>query len=300
MGRGRQRLGAVLSDQKSLRITIVTPTYNSVRTVRDTIESVLVQDYPNLEHIVMDGGSTDGTLDILAEYPHLTWESEKDEGHYHAMQKGAELATGDVLAILNSDDCYRPGTLHKVAAAFGAHPEWDALFGDIQFVDSEGNSIYRREEAKYDYDVLRFGVDSLVIDQTLFYRREVFHRMGGLRYKKFRNCCDYDMILRLGKSDCQVGHVNAIFTNYRIHDFGQTADKRIVENMRREVRLIRDEHGVPHGFPYRVLNVSHKAKRQLQKLFIRGKVDLVPGRWKLRKHMRDQTTFSSNVGLDEL
>ncbi len=288
-----------MSQQESPMITIVTPTYNSVRTVRDTIESVLTQDYPNLEHIVMDGGSTDGTLDILADYPHLTWESEKDEGHYHAMQKGAELATGDVLAILNSDDCYRPGTLHKVAAAFDAHPEWDALFGDIRFVDSDGNEIYRREEAKYDYDVLRFGVN-IVSDQTLFYRQETFHRVGGLRYEKFRNCCDYDMVLRLGKNGFRVGHVNAIFTNYRVHEFGQTADKRIAENMRREVRLIRDEHGVPHGFPYYILMVSHKIKRQLQKLFLRGKVDLVSGRWKLRKHMRDQTTFSSNVGLDEL
>jgi glycosyltransferase involved in cell wall biosynthesis len=289
-----------LSQQESLRITIVTPTYNSTRTVRDTIESVLTQDYPNLEHIVMDGGSTDGTLDILAEYPHLTWYSENDEGHYHAMQKGAELATGDVLAILNSDDCYRPGTLDKVATAFDSHPEWDALFGDIRFVDSDGKEIYRREEAKYDYDVMRFGVTSLVTDQTLFYRRDIFHQLGGLRYKKFRNCCDYDIILRLGQNGCQVGHVRRMLTDYRIHDFGQTADKRIVENMRREVRLIQDEHGVPRGFRYYILTISYKAKRQLQKLFIRGKVDLVSGRWKLRKHMRDQTTFSSNVGLDEL
>src|SRR4026207_1805679 len=93
------------------KISIVTPSFNSAVTIRETIESVLQQNYPNYEHLVMDGGSKDGTLDILKEYPHLKWISEKDEGHYHAMNKGIERAGGEIINILNADDCFREGAL---------------------------------------------------------------------------------------------------------------------------------------------------------------------------------------------
>src|ERR1017187_2034002 len=88
------------------RISVVTPSFNSIHTIRDTIESVRSQDYPNWEHIVMDGGSKDGTVELLKEYPHLIWVSEKDEGHYHAMNKGIFRATGEVVNTLHADDCF--------------------------------------------------------------------------------------------------------------------------------------------------------------------------------------------------
>src|SRR2546428_6381919 len=128
------------------RISIVTPTFNGMVTLRETIESVLAQGYKNWEHIVIDGGSTDGTLDVLRSYNHLQWVSEKDEGHYHAMNKGILRSTGDVVAILNADDCYRKGALRRVADAFAGHPGWDALFGDIVYVNGDGREIFRREE----------------------------------------------------------------------------------------------------------------------------------------------------------
>ena len=115
------------------RISVVTPTFNGATTLRETIESVLAQDYQNWEHIVFDGGSVDGTLDLLRSYPHLKWVSEKDQGHYHAMNKGVERSTGEIVAILNSDDCYEPGTLRKVAQAFEENPDWDALSSATSF-----------------------------------------------------------------------------------------------------------------------------------------------------------------------
>src|SRR6478672_5314000 len=105
------------------KITVVTPCFNSERTIRETLESVKRQDHPNVEHLVMDGGSKDKTLEILKEFPHLQWISEKDEGHYHAMNKGIERATGEILLMLNADDCLRPGVLRKVAEAFDKHPD---------------------------------------------------------------------------------------------------------------------------------------------------------------------------------
>jgi len=205
------------------KISVVTPSFNSSTTIRETIESVRGQDYPRWEHIVLDGGSTDGTLDILKEYPHLIWLSEKDEGHYHAMNKGIQRATGEVVNILNADDCYRPGVLTKVGKAFVAHPDWDGLFGDIVYVDGQGREIYRREEAKFDYNVLRFSGVCYVIHQTLFVKKTVHDRLGLYRHKEFLNCCDFDFILQLGRTGCQIGHLPELIVNYRYHEHGQSA-----------------------------------------------------------------------------
>ncbi|MBI3879211.1 MAG: glycosyltransferase [Verrucomicrobia bacterium] len=282
------------------KISVVTPTFNCVHTVRETIESVRSQDYPNWEHLVMDGGSTDGTLDILREYPHLNWVSEKDEGHYHAMNKGVLKATGDVVNILNADDCYRPGVLRQVAEAFAAHPDWDGLFGDIIYVDGAGREIYRREEAKFDYAVLLYSGVCYVIHQTLFVKRSLHDRHGYYRHKDLKNTCDLDFILRIGKAGAKIGHVREYLINYRYHQHGQSADKRITANMRREDLLVRGALGAPTGWRGKVLRFIYRAKRQAQKLVHRGKIDLVPGTWKLRKHMQEKTEFSSNIGLDKL
>jgi glycosyltransferase involved in cell wall biosynthesis len=283
-----------------VKISIVTPTFNGMATLRETIQSVLSQDYKNWEHIVIDGGSTDGTLDLLRSYPHLHWISEKDRGHYHAMNKGIDRASGEVVAILNADDCYRNGTLSKVAAAFAENPEWDGLFGDVVYVDGENREIFRREEAGYDYDVLRFGSVCYVIHPTLFVKKSVYQRIGTYRYDKFLNCCDVDFILRLGKSGCHIGHIPQLLVNYRMHQFGQSADRRVAENSRREHLAVRMEYGFPGGLTGKFLELFARVKRQLQKLFYRGKLDLVSGKWFLRKHLHDRTTFSSNIGIDKL
>jgi len=282
------------------KITIVTPTFNGIATLRETIESVLAQDYKNWEHIVIDGGSTDGTVDLLRTYPHLQWVSEKDRGHYHAMNKGIDRASGDIVAILNADDCYREGTLSKVAEAFENNPTWDALFGDVVYVDEQSREIFRREEAGYDYDVLRFGSVCYVIHPTLFVKKSIYARLGAYQYEKYLNCCDVDFILRLGREKCRVGHIRQLLANYRLHEHGQSADRRVLRNMRKEYLAIRREHGVPEGVAGKVLAGYARIKRQCQKLWHRGKLDPIPGKWFLRKHMRDQTSFGSNIGIDKL
>lgn len=281
------------------KFSIVTPCFNSDRTLRETIESVTRQDFRDWEHIVMDGGSTDGTLAILKDFPHLKVVSEKDEGHYHAMNKGVALATGDYIVILNADDCFRPGALAKVAQAFDANPEWDGLFADVIFVDAQGKEIYRREEAKYDFGVLLYALD-YICHHTLFVRRPVYERIGGYRHNEFRNSADFEFKLRLGREHCRIGQLPEYLVNYRYHSAGQSADRRIIANMVRETTVIRAEYGNPGGWRGKILRVVFKAKRQLQKLFIRGKIDLIPGTAKLKSHMLDKADFSSNSGLDKL
>jgi glycosyltransferase involved in cell wall biosynthesis len=282
------------------KISLITPTFNGVNTLRETIESVLSQDYKNWEHIVIDGGSTDGTIELISSYPHLQWISEKDRGHYHAMNKGIERASGDIVAILNADDCYRDQALTSVGKAFTENPAWDALFGDVVYIDGEGREIFRREEAKYDYDVLRFGNICYVVHPTLFVRKNVYQRIGAYQYEKFFNSCDVDFILRLGQRGCRVGHIPQLLVNYRMHEHGQSADRRIMLNTKREYLAIRKEHGFPDGFRGKWLEVFARVKRQFQKLIYRGKFDFVSGKRFLRKHMRDKTTFSSNIGVDKL
>jgi len=282
------------------KISIITPSFNSITTIRETIDSVLMQGGKNWEHIVVDGGSKDGTVDVLREYPHLIWSSEKDEGHYHAMNKGIERATGEVVTILNADDCYRPEVLTKVMNAFRDNPEWDGLFGDIVYVDSESREIYRRQEAVFDYDVLRFSGVCYVIHQTLFVKKAVHDRLGLYRHKEFLNSADYDFILRMGQSKCRIGHVPEFLVNYRYHDHGQSADLRVIRNMVRESGIIRAAHGVPTGALGVSLRACYRIKRQLQKLCYRGKCDLIPGTWILKKHMRPKTNFTSNIDVGKL
>lgn len=281
------------------KVSIVTPCFNSAHTIRETLESVGRQDYPHIEHIVMDGLSTDATLGIVKDFPRIRCVSEKDQGHYHAMNKGILMATGQAVGILNADDCYCDGILGKVAAAFQAHPDWDALFGDFIFVDDEGREIYRREEACWDPQILRFGF-SMVLHQAFFVRKSTYERLGLLRHKDFKNACDIEFYMRLAKAKSPVGHIREYVVRYRYHQHGRSADKRIVANMAKETARIREEYGVPGGALGKVLGYYARAKRQAQKLFILGQCDLVPGHWRLRKHMRARTEFSSNIQLDKL
>jgi len=281
------------------KISVVTPSFNSVHTIRATLESVAGQDYAQVEHIVVDGGSTDGTLGVLKDYPRVISISERDEGHYHAMDKGTRMASGEVVAILNADDCYRPGVLREVAKAFEKHPEWDGLFGDIVFVDGEGREIFRRQEAMFDPQIIRYG-HNVVNHQTLFLKQSVYLRLGGYRYKELKNCCDYEYVMRLIRAGCRIGHIPVFIVNYRYHDHGQSADLRVRANMAKESALIRKEYGVPGGLLGKLLLQYARLKRQVEKLFLRGQSDLIPGNVLLKKHLREKTTFSSNIGVDKL
>src|SRR6267378_558160 len=184
------------------------------------------------------------------------------------MNKGIALAAGEFIVILNADDCFRPGTLRAAAGAFEKNPLWDALFGDVVYVDGDGRTIYKREEAAYDYKVLLYGLD-YICHQTMFVRKSVYDRLGGYRHGEFRNSADYEFKLRLGRNGCRVGHVPALLVNYRYHDHGQSADKRIIRNMLRETALIRREHGNAGGLRGGALSILYKAKRQGQKLLVR-------------------------------
>ncbi|NVO00781.1 MAG: glycosyltransferase, partial [Geobacteraceae bacterium] len=143
------------------KITIVTPSYNQGRFLEKTILSVLDQGYPNLEYIVIDGGSTDESVEIIKKYAdRLTyWVSEPDRGQSHAINKGFERATGEIFGWLNSDDWYHPGALQAVAEAFAANPDVGAVVGAGEMVDEEGKQLIYKSTTKVDLDFLYHWLD---------------------------------------------------------------------------------------------------------------------------------------------
>lgn len=182
------------------RISIVTPSYNQAEWIEATIQSVLDQKYPRFEHIVVDGGSTDGTRDVVARYPHVRFVEEPDLGQAHAINKGILLATGDVVAYLNSDDLYRPGAFETVAKTFSSDPEVMALVGGCDYVDEAGVTIGHMD-AQLDryWDLLRYwGWEKwfCVPQQGVFWRRELLSEVG-LFDVSFQFTMDYDMWLRV-------------------------------------------------------------------------------------------------------
>src|SRR5204863_9173385 len=154
------------------------------------------------------------------------------------MNKGIQRASGEILLMLNSDDCLPAGALRKVAEAFNRNPDWGAAFGDIIYVDSQGKEIYRREEAVYDYDILRLSGVCYIIHQTLYVKKSVHDRIGLYRQKDFINAADYEFILRMGREGVKVGHIPEYLIRFRIRDQGMTTDDRVRRNIERESGII--------------------------------------------------------------
>ena len=139
------------------RISVVTPTYNQGKYIRDTIESVLKQNYENFEHIVIDGGSTDETVSILKSYPHLHWVSERDRGQTHALNKGFRKATGEIIAWINSDDWYADGVFHEAAAALEHAP---LVMGRCELIDKNVPGPKHRAYMVRPFEILEPLLDS--------------------------------------------------------------------------------------------------------------------------------------------
>jgi glycosyltransferase involved in cell wall biosynthesis len=177
-------------------ITIITATYDSARTVDDTLRSVHAQSHSDIEHIIVDGASTDGTLSIVANYPQVCKVvSEPDKGIYDAMNKGIALSTGDVVGILNSDDFYaHPDVLRKVAAAF-EDPAVDAVYGDLLYVDAENPGRVLRSWKSGMYRPGRFKWGWMPPHPTFFVRRTLYERYGGFNLA-LGTCGDYELMLR--------------------------------------------------------------------------------------------------------
>lgn len=208
-------------------LSIVTPSFNQAPYIEETIKSVLAQDYSGLEYIIVDGGSTDGTVDIIKKYENKIswWVSEKDKGQTDAINKGFARARGEVLAWLNSDDTYEPGALTAAANYLQEHPEVGMVYGDCNFINQHGNVIGKFDAAQTNYRLIRQGYVHIP-QQTMFFRADLWRQVGPLD-PSFYFAMDYDLWTRIA-ARAEIKYVPQTWANFRLHTSGKTimADDR--------------------------------------------------------------------------
>jgi len=203
---------------KNLKISIITVAFNSVKTIQDTIESILLQDYKNIEYIIIDAGSSDGTVKIIKSFgDKITYFiSESDNGIYDGMNKGIKAASGDLIGILNSDDFYPNNfILSNVAKTFVSN-QCDALYGDLVYVrDYDKNKIVRYWQAG-DYSALKIKNGWMLPHPTFFVKKSIYDRFG-LYNTELKSAADYEMILKLlYKHNISVKYIPMILVNMRM------------------------------------------------------------------------------------
>jgi hypothetical protein len=179
-------------------VTVVTPSYNQGHFIRATIESVLSQDYPDLEYIIMDGGSTDATASVAKDYARrLTFISEKDRGQSHAINKGFHMAKGTILAWLNSDDLYLPGSTRTAVEAFSRNPGAGAVYGEGYLIDYSGEKSTRFPCTEA-FNLWKLAhLSDYILQQTVYFRKDVLDEVGLLD-EDLHYTMDWDLLIRIG------------------------------------------------------------------------------------------------------
>lgn len=180
-----------------MKVSIITVTYNSASTLIDTIRSISFQDYPNIEYIVVDGNSTDGTIDIINKnsYAISSWISEPDNGLYEAMNKGLKMATGDIVGIINSDDFYhRSDSISKIVEAF-KYSGKDSVYADVEFVDPSNLNKTVRYYSSKRFELSKFKKGIMPAHPTFFTYRQNFEKFGYYK-TDYKITADFELLVR--------------------------------------------------------------------------------------------------------
>jgi glycosyltransferase involved in cell wall biosynthesis len=199
-------------------ITLVTPSYNQGQFIGATIESVVNQNYPNLQYIIQDSVSQDTTPAILEKYKKsgIAIHIEKDSGQTDALNRGFQKSTGEIMGYLNSDDMLMPGTLNFIGNFFATHPDVDVIYGNRLIVDEVGQEIGRWILPYHDSRVMRF-ID-YIPQETMFWRRRVWDRIGGNFDTQFSFAMDWNIIVRFLNAGAVFHHESYLFGIFRAHD----------------------------------------------------------------------------------
>jgi glycosyltransferase involved in cell wall biosynthesis len=221
------------------KISIVTACFNAERFVEASIQSVLEQGYPNLEYIVIDGGSTDDTVRILERYsPHFSyWVSEPDQGQSDALNRGFSRSTGDIIAWQNADDLYLPNAFWEVAEVFRSVPDADLVFSNILLIDSSGSTITDVRFTPFSLDHLLYAGWN-TSSQSAFWSRTVMERTG--RLKVWPHTWDWDWFLRVGRQARRVVHKRRFWGAYRLHQDALSARVPTRERWQYVLAVLRD------------------------------------------------------------
>jgi glycosyltransferase involved in cell wall biosynthesis len=238
----------------SVSFSIVTPSYNQGRYIRATIESVLAQQIPGLRYLVIDGGSTDETLDVLRSFDgRVRWISEPDKGTADAINKGFKSVGGEILAWLNSDDIYYEGALTTVQEFLEKNPDVDVVYGDADHIDENGAFIEKYPTEPWSWE--RFCEICFISQPAAFFRRRVVEKLGALD-TRYPHCVDYELWIRWSKAGARFQHLPQTLAATRLHPDAKTVAKRLAchEDIN---NILRDQLGkVPQRW---VLNYAYAA-----------------------------------------
>jgi glycosyltransferase involved in cell wall biosynthesis len=208
-------------------ISIVTPSFNQVSFIEEALNSVQCQSYKRHEHLVIDGMSTDGTVDLLRNVsickPKQTilWISERDSGQSEAVNKGFRQAQGEIVGWLNSDDRYRPDCFQHVVRAFEDNPDVDVIYGDYAVIDENGSVLKVRREIEFSAFILHYHRVLYIPTTSTFFRRRVFED-GNWLDEKLQYAMDLEFFIRLSARGYQFKHIPELLAEFRIHPGSKT------------------------------------------------------------------------------
>ena len=236
-----------------MKISLITATYNSAETLRDTMQSVLNQTFTDIDYIIVDGGSKDATIDIVKEFEpefegRLRWVSERDKGIYDAMNKGVRMAQGEIVGILNSDDFFASEkVLETVNNAFTKNPTIEGVYADVRYVDWNNTSKTVRMFSGKDFKREKLCWGKMPPHPSFYVRRECYDRCG-LYSLDYPICADYDMFVKMiWEENISTMYIDDVFVNMRSGGTSSSGIKVHRKIMKERMRCVR-EHNLPSNF----------------------------------------------------
>jgi glycosyltransferase involved in cell wall biosynthesis len=234
-------------------VSIVTPSFNQARFLRRTIDSVLAQTYPHIDYRVMDGGSTDGSVDILRSYgAHVRWVSRPDRGQAHAINEGFALSTGQIRAFLNSDDVLLPEAVAAVVEQFQLHPEVDLIYGQGLHIDENDGVLGAYPTASYSFE--RLLQDCCICQPAAFWRSAAALRVGPLD-ESLHFALDYDYWMRMDRAGAKLLHLPRLLAHSRLYAENKTLSRRL--EVFREILAVSQRHAGHARFPHVLAYWTH-------------------------------------------
>lgn len=280
------------------KISIVTSSYNQANYLEHTIKSILDQQYPNLEYIIIDGGSTDGSVDIIKKYSqHIAyWVSEKDNGVCDGINKGFQHATGEIMGCINSDDMLHKNSLFTVAEIFSNYAQINWLLGATTIFDEVGRTVYVSQSQRFNLFQYFLGEFSWIQLESTFWRRSLWVSAGGFFSCEFKYACDFDLWVRFFKLE-RLFITDALIGGFRMRSQKQLSSDNFKHYMD-EVKLVLARYKWDHESKQALRRV--KALRGLQHILRKSKVlHLRPIKDRLDKHINTLTNVPPKLVFDK-